>query len=382
MWFTRHTPPCYTLALMISPLLFNEIDIYAVMEEQKRSLKIAVAAAPELMASIPDEEVIATFVKRFEVEVPTLLEGEVSISEEEIDLDISGDPRRMIFDRNRPFYIKGTELTVHVPFHGEKIFFRVKPSIFSLSPPRGIVLDGELQLKFTFPNDSPPADLKSNLDRAMLDVKQHLQRLRDSAAQLHSELPGLVTHAWQQRKSQFVSKTQVVLGLGLPIRPHINARQPSTSERVGRTNPSVRNPAPTVPKEWDVFISHASEDKEEIAKPLAEALRSNALAVWYDEYALSVGDSLRRKIDEGLAKSKFGIVIVSPAFFSKHWPQQELNGLAAREVNGVKVILPVWHCVTQADVAAQSPTLADRLAVSSRLGLNTVVDQLLRAMKN
>ena len=68
--------------------------------------------------------------------------------------------------------------------------------------------------------------------------------------------------------------------------------------------------------------------------------------MWIDESELFVGDSLRAKIDEGLAQSQFGIVILSPSFFSKHWPQAELDGLAAREANGEKRILPVWHNLT------------------------------------
>jgi TIR domain len=72
-------------------------------------------------------------------------------------------------------------------------------------------------------------------------------------------------------------------------------------------------------KMWDVFISHASEDKD-FVRPLAEVLQKSGLSVWYDEFALKVGDSLRRKIDEGLAKSRYGIVILSHAFFTKNWP--------------------------------------------------------------
>lgn len=108
-----------------------------------------------------------------------------------------------------------------------------------------------------------------------------------------------------------------------------------------------------------VFISHASEDKTAIARPLAEALRERDYDVWYDEYVLMLGDSLRRKIDEGLASCRFGIVILSPNFFRKEWPQKELDGLVAREVSGKKVILPVWHQVSQSDVLRYSPTLAD-----------------------
>jgi TIR domain len=88
--------------------------------------------------------------------------------------------------------------------------------------------------------------------------------------------------------------------------------------------------------------------------------------VWYDEFELRVGDSLRQSIDKGLVNSRFGIVVLSPAFFAKNWPQYELSGLVAREMDGHKVILPIWHDVDREDVLAYSPTLADKVALSSR----------------
>lgn len=134
--------------------------------------------------------------------------------------------------------------------------------------------------------------------------------------------------------------------------------------------------------EWDVFISHASEDKEGFVRPLANRLQEQGLRVWFDEFTLTIGDSLRRSIDRGLANSRYGIVVVSPDFLKKEWPQKELDGLVAREVEGVKVILPVWHNMGAADIAAYSPTLADRVAVSSVRGLDHVTDQLLTAVRH
>jgi hypothetical protein len=132
---------------------------------------------------------------------------------------------------------------------------------------------------------------------------------------------------------------------------------------------------------WDVFISHASEDKVALAKPLADALSAHGVRVWYDDFTLMVGDSLRKAIDRGLAQSRFGIVILSEAFFQKHWPQLELDGLVARESLGVKVILPVWHGVEALQIRQHSPTLADRVAVSSSRGLNHVVTQLMQVIR-
>lgn len=127
---------------------------------------------------------------------------------------------------------------------------------------------------------------------------------------------------------------------------------------------------------WDLFISHASEDKNEIARPPAEKLRDAGLRVWYDEFSLKLGDSFRRSIEKGISESKYGVVILSPNFFAKEWPQRELDSLTAREIDSGKIILPIWHNVTRKDVVRFSPNLADKLAVSTEKGLNTVVQQI------
>ena len=116
---------------------------------------------------------------------------------------------------------------------------------------------------------------------------------------------------------------------------------------------------------FDVFISHASEDKDEVVRPLANALREAGLTVWYDEFELRLGDSLRRKIDKGLANSRFGMVVLSRAFFGRGWPEYELDGLVSRTVSGEQILLAVWHNVTKREVMEYSPSLADRVARST-----------------
>jgi hypothetical protein len=119
-----------------------------------------------------------------------------------------------------------------------------------------------------------------------------------------------------------------------------------------------------MPKKWDAFISHASEDKDDFVRPLAQALAQLGVKVWYDEFALEVGDSLSPSIDRGLAESTFGIVVISPSFMAKKWPERELRGLVARELaEEQKVILPVWLGVTKQQVLEFSPPLADTMAI-------------------
>lgn len=118
---------------------------------------------------------------------------------------------------------------------------------------------------------------------------------------------------------------------------------------------------PAVDETWDVFICHAGEDKKDVAIPLYEALTARGVKVWID-IRLRIGDSLRRQIDRGLARSKFGIVIFSPSFFAKEWPQYELDGLVSRALASKQAILPIWHNITEEQMIDNVPSLAEKVA--------------------
>lgn len=122
--------------------------------------------------------------------------------------------------------------------------------------------------------------------------------------------------------------------------------------------------------EYDIFISHASEDKDEVVRPLANALRDKGIKVWYDEFEMKIGDSLRRKIDKGLANSRFGIVVVSKDFIKKGWTNYELDGIITKAISGEQILLPIWHNITKKEVIDFSPSLADKLARNT--AINTI----------
>jgi len=139
----------------------------------------------------------------------------------------------------------------------------------------------------------------------------------------------------------------------------------------------------SVIREYDVFISHASEDKDAVVRPLANALRDGGLRVWFDEFELQIGDSLRRKIDRGLSMSRFGVVVLSRAFFGKGWTNYELDGIVTRAVSGEQVLLPIWHEITKKEVIDYSPSLADKLARST--GAHTVeeiADEIIEVIRS
>ena len=134
--------------------------------------------------------------------------------------------------------------------------------------------------------------------------------------------------------------------------------------------------------DYDVFVSHASEDKEPFVAPMAKLLADLGVKVWYDAFTLKVGDSLSKSIDRGLSSSHYGIVVFSQAFFAKPWPDYELRGLIGREIGRDKVILPIWHNVTRDNVLAFSPTLADKIAIeTSKTTIEEVVVQILEVVR-
>lgn len=120
-------------------------------------------------------------------------------------------------------------------------------------------------------------------------------------------------------------------------------------------------------EEYDVFVSHAWEDKEDFADEFVLELRKQGLKVWYDTNKLKWGDSMREKIDKGLSKSRYGVVILSPNYIAEHkyWTKAELNGLFQVETVNGKTILPIWHNLTKKQVVEYSPIIADRKAMTT-----------------
>lgn len=157
----------------------------------------------------------------------------------------------------------------------------------------------------------------------------------------------------------------------------------------GKLRPFVDRPLSTIPSlvrnesdvEYDVFISYASEDQADVVAPLANALRAGGLSVWYDDFELGIGDSLRQKIDQGIASSRFAIVVLSKAFFNKGWTNYELDGLVTKSVDGDQRILPIWHDITKDEVISYSPSLADKIARNTTTHtVEEIADEIIEAV--
>lgn len=148
----------------------------------------------------------------------------------------------------------------------------------------------------------------------------------------------------------------------------------------GFGEPTLASPGPVLlaaaASRTDVFISHASEDKDEIARPLAEALEARGVTVWFDELSIEWGRSIRRSIDAGIAGTRLGLVVISRHFIKKHWTQAELDGLFNRQIGeagGDGFILPLWHSITADEVHEHLPMLAGIKALNTAI---FTVDQI------
>ncbi len=131
---------------------------------------------------------------------------------------------------------------------------------------------------------------------------------------------------------------------------------------------------------YDVFLSHASEDKDSFVRPLAQSLVNLGLKVWFDEFNLQIGDKLRESIDNGLGDSDHGVIILSKNFFAKSWTKMELEGLTTLSMKNQTRILPIWHGVSSDDVVAFSPMLASIYALGSSLGVDTIASKIHRVV--
>lgn len=133
---------------------------------------------------------------------------------------------------------------------------------------------------------------------------------------------------------------------------------------------------------WDVFISHASEGKGAVAVPLRDALTARGVTVWLDKTEMRIGHSLRRKIDEGIRSSRYGVVVLSQSFFSKGGTNHELDSLVTKTVAGEQTLLPIWHEISGDQVRSYSPSLADKVALTTDApSIEEIADQIAEVVR-
>jgi len=129
--------------------------------------------------------------------------------------------------------------------------------------------------------------------------------------------------------------------------------------------------------EYDLFICHASDDKDGFVRPLVLRLAELGYSVWFDDFSLKPGDSLRVSIDKGLRSSRYCVVVLSRRFFLRQWTEWELNGIVQRQLDAKRsLIIPIWLELSSADVRRISPSLADLVAIRATHDIEAVAHEV------
>lgn len=368
-------------------LLFYKGDLSEALRQNSTSISSAVDGLTEqYFLSSSDDVLVDLISQQVCIEPIELMEDLATMTREETKVDVSQNSDRNPFRDRGPIFVAGIKIRVAIPFRGDHQLWDFRPSTWQSTFPQGNVRldrgkknEGAVTFVYEFPADESPDRIKGVHERNMEDVRFYLN---GQQSQIQSEQAGLeqrIKAAIANRRDRLKRHDNLADVFGIPLKT--GDVKPDQQNQLSKATQGYVQKEHGEAHHWDVFISHAWEDKEEIARPLADALISKGLKVWFDEFTLKVGDSLRRSIDKGLAKSRYGIVIISPSFLSKEWPQKELDGLLARESEGHKVILPIWHMADAALLRQHSPLLADRVATNSSSGLEKVVSDLLSAIQ-
>lgn len=208
-----------------------------------------------------------------------------------------------------------------------------------------------------------PSTLQSKMrdvERAQINLANIQKKKADLSKKIANKMASLASYEQRLSREQHADRKKVEDHHKRMLRDRQQLDREVHQQALQRR---VRLVRPTT--SYDFFICHASEDKELVVNDLARALEDRGKKVWYDDDVLRVGMSLRSSIDEGLANSRFGVVIISRNFFGKQWPERELNGLFSLEDGAEGRVLPIWHEVSKDEVARHSPMLADRIALST-----------------
>lgn len=250
-------------------------------------------------------------------------------------------------------------LIFHLPITGDQNLLHTVPSVRILWTEEIVLENNEVVfelIKFTDDVDKT----RQEKDRVIDFLVQQSGNVNKQVEQYNGTINQVIIETEAQTHTQLSKQEEFLAQLGTPLKDKNTQTESPNNDR-----PRTSRVVDKKPKTFDVFICHASEDKDFVDQ-LTSTLKNDGVAVWYDSFQIGWGDDLRPAIDNGLKNSRYGIVVFSSAFLKKKkWTEYELNGLFSKEKNGQKVILPIWHDITKDDISQYSLTFADRIAKRS-----------------
>jgi hypothetical protein len=256
---------------MSEDLLFSTYDIFSIVQARTESVKKRVQAIPpNTLLGASEQDLIQALVEEFRLNVPVIKEDEIHVADSgEVSVDVSRDPMRMIYDRAEPFYVPGNKTVIAVPFEGQEEFFSIRPSSFSLSPPRAEIGKGELLL--TYVRTNPNAEeIKRSYQGTINSIKGYLRSLSESAAQFNGQLQSLITSQLKARKERLLADAGMTAALGLPMKKRDGVPQ-TYAVPVARRVPKIEQIKVAGPFKPEPVL--ATEDYQEILRIMRNMVR-------------------------------------------------------------------------------------------------------------
>lgn len=203
--------------------LFSESDLYNVLRSREDEVFREIDGIEgNRLLNTSVEDLCDYFEQKYTFEVPRLLEERITVDQREVPIDVSQDFRRAIFDRSKPYYIKGTAITCFIPFEGDTELIRYRPSGFTFNPPRGQISENELIL--TYPTLEHDANaIKSAFQNDLSEIKWYLTQVESDVSRFNSSLRSKVRERIEARRQKLLKDQRLVAALGFPLRKREDA---------------------------------------------------------------------------------------------------------------------------------------------------------------
>ena len=214
--------------------LFSNVDWHSVEEHQKQEMRKAIDSVDaNRLLNTSVEDLARYFEERYRIEIPKLLTDEIVVDQQETKIDVSRDHNRMIRDRSQPLYIAGTVVNVDIPFAGEAEAFKVRPTTYTMSPPRATVRGDVLVLKIAGTNLDAEG-VRSEINKTVAEIDSHLTTLRSNASGLNGHLLGQARTLIETRRQKLLADRSLVSGLGFKMKERPGAQRTFAAPEVRR----------------------------------------------------------------------------------------------------------------------------------------------------
>ena len=224
--------------------LFCKNQLSRFLDQNKNALENEILNyGPNYILNISEEDLCEHLVSKYSLEPPKLLENEKYADREEIDVDVSKDPIKFIRDRRRPFYVKGLQIIIAIPFEGDGNLFQYQPSSFGLNPPRAEISGQQLRLVYTTAEHDAGA-VEKEYQNAIERINGYLKSVRENVERYNEQLGPLARQLIPRRKEKLLADQQLVRELGIPIKQRDDLPRTCTVPTV-RKKPKIARPVAT-----------------------------------------------------------------------------------------------------------------------------------------